>query len=338
MTEPLDGTAPTKEKAGSADPPITSVASLSYATAATEPCPPFAVLTPSGGIAKLLKLSKLAAALHHSHDIETIAYYTAGGKQHISVLDSRETITTYSTTNCSDFKETASSKGNIRCMAVSPTGRHVVISCTREKGSFFAVQDWPLDDAKRIWSHLPQPRTAFHVTATQDFFFYSFMKGNEVFIACMNIIPFGVQLNWIQGTGLSYHRTINAMQQEDGSLCILVTRHLEFSKQKAQAHTPALIAIDDTEVKWKMSFDDLDKDAANFDLRAVDNDGRNFFVLNAKAKCVYVVSPSGQRLGRILQHLQQPFSLSVHRATRKLAVVVGYTKIYFYSINYVREN
>ncbi len=264
-----------------------------------------------------------SVCIQHDRVIVNIACYSAGRKERISVLDEEGIITTYSKTADGSFTKTASTTNNYASdMAVSPTGHHMVISSTKKEESSVRVLCWPFNKEKLAHTR-PAKHSLSHVTTTEDFYFYSFKSSNEVRVACSRITPAEDELDWVQGTGLSQHRAINALQQGDGGVCILVSRDCKFWIPKGDARDPVLVAVNSSGVTWKLTLEDIHESKKQFDLRSIDNDGQHFFVLNRQANCVYKVSPAGEYLGRAMHGIVGPLSLSVRVCERKRTLAVA---------------
>ncbi len=295
-----------------------------------------AVDTGAGNTNKLPALSKLSSMrvkneqnLHFS----SVAYYSVGGKEQLSLLlkDSM-TLSSFSKREDDTFCLTSQSECETRCMAVSPSGRHVVLT---PDGDSLEIYDWPYNVGLCWYTALTKTGSAFRVSATESFFMYSFSKSNEVIIACMTLTDNNrSRLEWVQSTGMQHHRALNAIERDGEIQCVLLSRHLNFQKQPKEMETPALTALNSAGTLWSISFKNLDRNAKLFDLFCIDNDGQNFFVANAREKCVYVVSLSGQILGRILEHCNQAFNIAINKQALKLCLYNGFTNIVFYKIKY----
>ena len=89
-----------------------------------------------------------------------------------------------------------------------------------------------------------------------------------------------------------------------------------FIPGKSEKYEIALVALTSgKEELWSLTFDDLDPNATNFDLRGVASDSENIFVLNNKLNVVYYISDGGKCV-RTLSFLDTPpsfhFATSCH--------------------------
>ena len=79
-----------------------------------------------------------------------------------------------------------------------------------------------------------------------------------------------------------------------------------FIPGKSKNSEVALVALTSGEEElWSLTFDDLDPNATNFDLRGLACDSKNVFVLNNKLNVVYCVFDGGKRV-KILSFLDTP--------------------------------
>ncbi len=249
--------------------------------------PPQASASQENQLPSLLKLPLKFIDERDVKSIACIAYYSLGGKEHLSAyLKESTSIVTFCKTENDTFSKTRDDTRLISTLAVSPKGHHIVLA---PDGRSIDVYAWPF---VHLFNQFTKAGAAFKVSATENFYFYSFTKCDQVYVACMSIRDVGAVAEWTQIAGMRQHRTMNAMEQGH-KLCVLVSRHLEFGRQAKEAHTPALTALDDSGILWHISFQTLASSGRKFDMCCIDNDGRNFYVLNAQAKCVYIVSPAG---------------------------------------------
>ncbi len=278
-------------------------------------------------------LSKLSTKVKNEKDIKFLAYYSVDSREHLSVIFKDDNaLATLSKREDAVFYPISESKCDNSAMAVSPKGRHVIIS---PGGKSIDIHDWPYNKDKSLYTQLPKTGFAFHVTATETYYLYSYTKDNQVHVACMDCMEgSSPTVAWARPTGMGQHRTMDAMERDDEIHCVLVSRHLDFKQQTKQAHTPVLTALNSTGTLWSISFKDLDSTATKFDLCCIDNDGRNFYVMNAQAKCVYVVSPTGQVLGQSLNQFQQPFRIAINQEAQKICLVNGFNCVVFFKISY----
>ena len=64
------------------------------------------------------------------------------------------------------------------------------------------------------------------------------------------------------------------------------------------------------------------------------NDGRFFYVLNAKTDCVYLISSDGKVLSKILQNLDRSLRIAANSESKELVVASGGGRITVYKLLY----
>ncbi len=89
----------------------------------------------------------------------------------------------------------------------------------------------------------------------------------------------------------------------------------------------AVIAMTKQIVHWKITFNSVDPEASNFDLRSMATDGANVFVLNCRANAIYHISKNGTLVQKVnivggppKFNLYSPVSVALDARTKTLYV------------------
>ncbi len=267
--------------------------------------------------------------LNQDKHIVSVYYYSLNGREIVSIFTKNNTFEAFPLTKGSTVCVQSVHIPDASRITVNPNGRLLLL--TKDE-SEISLHDFPPNVELCQFRHKCRSSRAFHLASTKNFYLYTYNKANVVHVVCMCLTKFGATLQWDVATGISHHRAVNAMESDNGNVCVLVSRHLTLDRQETQPHSTALVAVNKSGPKWEVSFKNLDGSAKFFDLTSIDNDGQNFYVLNLQAKCVYIVcAATGLVLGKLLRDLYKPYSLAVNKHTHRIAIAHGYTRVAIYS-------
>ena len=262
--------------------------------------------------------------------IEGIAYYTMAGVENMTLINEDDDIEVHSLlliddphliTNCHSF--------DIAAFTVQSNGYHFILN---REDSEVLVHTWPLDTDDPSFKQDTREGTGSHITCTSNYYFYPYRQDGQVHIACLSTTRMPPKFEWSVKTGIPKLRAMNAMERGH-NVSVLVSKATAFG-QKPNPHEMALKAVRQGGLAWEISYRSLDSGSKQFDLRSIDNDGTNFFVLNSKSRFVHVISFNGQVLNKILQNLYKPLLLSINKEAKKLALVENNNNVKVFELFY----
>ena len=264
--------------------------------------------------------------------IEGLAFYTMAGVENITLINEilDFSMDVYSLSPIDDPNLIASCIcGNVAAFTVQSNGYHFILN---REDSEVLVHTWPLDITDPSFKQDTREVTGSHITCTSDYYFYPYRQDGQVHIACLSTARMPPKFEWSVKTGISKLRAMSAMERGH-SVSVLVSKAIAFG-QKVNPQEMALKAIRQGGPAWEISYRSLDSDSKQFDLRSIDNDGTNYFVLNSKTRSVHVISCNGQVLNKILQNLSKPILLSVNKEAKKLALVENHNIVNVFELLY----
>ena len=170
----------------------------------------------------------------------------------------------------------------------------VTVNAKRKTATFYPLQDRDCPGDAPIMS-IPMHKRANRIIASSGHFIcYPFHKGKEVYAA--------VSIVKDQTFSCLKELHIPFKSGRVRSLCMDICEHGNPVIICANAYIPgqseksevAVLAITSDRLLWQVTFNDLDPNAENFDLRSIVCEKDNVFVLNNKTNKVYNVSQSGK--------------------------------------------
>ena len=287
------------------------------------------------------KQQKVVAQLiaHHStfldpDKIEGIAYYNVAGVENMTLRgDNPATMSIYSLLTGDPHmisSEVGFIEPSITSFAVQPNGVHYIL----DRDEFeILVSNWPLGLSDPAFRLDTKKETSSIICCTPNYYFYCFKQDGCLRIACMSTVRMPPKFEWSTNTGIDKLRAMNAMENEQG-ITILVSKAVAYG-QKAQPQEVALKALNTSGCIWAMTYQQLESGSKQFDLRSIDNDGQNFFVMNSRTRSVQIISRTGQILNKVLKNLNKPVCLSINREAKKMAIVENNKNVKLYRLTYV---
>ena len=118
---------------------------------------------------------------------------------------------------------------------------------------------------------------------------------------------------------------------------LLVVVSCRFWYGTTDKNATALFALKKSKILWKITFDALDRNSKECDLRDMCNDGCYCYVLNTEEACVYMVSNDGDVLSKILQNLGMPRALACDPKTKNLVVACDDKRVTVYKLIYKEQ-
>ncbi len=304
---------------------------------ANEPKQPQAVAASVGGSASQQLHVKAVPTCRwtHGEKVDGIAYYTVAGQDKVTLSFSDKFIV-YSVDEQSAEQQSCMMMHIITGFCVQQKyNRHFVLDDEEKE---VRIYKWPLDLEKSSFRQHTKSPVLFTITSAPEFYFYAYLNSEEkIVIVCVGtsrLPPFKV---WECQTGLTRHRAMNAMATGADSTqpWVVISNACGFTA-KNKLHETALKCVCGAGIRWELSFKDFDQKATTFDLRSIDNDDTNFFVLNSKTNCITVVSGfNGSVLTKVDVTLKKPMCLSFNKVQRKLAVVENSETITLFDVHYL---
>ena len=253
------------------------------------------------------------------------------GVENITLINEDNDIEVYSLlliddphliTNCRCFDNAA--------ITVQSNGYHFVLN---RDDSEVLVHTWPLDTHDPSFKQDTREGTGSHITCTSNYYFYPYRQDGQVHIACLSTTRMPPKFEWSVKTGIPKLRAMSAMERGH-NVSVLVSKATAFG-QKPNPHEVALKAVRQGGPAWEISYRSLDSGSKQFDLRSIDNDGTNYFVLNSKSRSVHVISYNGQVLNKILQNLNRPLLLSINKEAKQMALVENNNNVKIFEMLYL---
>ena len=164
------------------------------------------------------------------------------------------------------------------------------------------------------------------ISGTDNYLVYSaWRKPTKSQIVCFSVTKDPSEFLWYRNFGPITPRSLSALESQKELLVVVAAESCHRKK------ATALIAVNGpSKPLWKITFESLDREAEEFDLRDMCNDGRYFYVLNTEEGCVHVISTDGVVLSKILHRLDTPRSLACNSERKELVVACrgGAVKVY----------
>ena len=169
------------------------------------------------------------------------------------------------------------------------------------------------------------------LSGTNNYLVYSaWRKSTKSQIVCFSVKKHPPKFQWIHKFGSFTLRSLSALESPKELLVVVAADSCQDRKKAA-----ALIAVNGpSKPLWKITFEALDREAEEFDLRDMCNDGRYFYVLNTEEGCVHVISTDGNVLSKILQNLDRPRSLACNSERNELVVACSGRAVKVYKLIY----
>ena len=276
-----------------------------------------------GRTVPLVKTEEIVTWQQRNDDVFGIACHSYGGRgvtilssSHLRVYKQNEGGMFHSTdhVNVVDLVTTFRE----RCHAMLDRGHH-------EVRLFYS---WPIfldEDDHRV---CVRGNAGSGISGTENYLVYSEspVRSTKSQITCFSVTEDPPKFLWMRNFGSFTPRSLSALESQK-ELLVVVAAGSCTDRKKATA----LIAVNGpSKPLWKITFEALDRDAEEFDLRDMCNDGRYFFVLNTKEGCVHVISTDGNVLSKILQGLDRPRALACNSESKELVVACsgGAVKVY----------
>ena len=266
--------------------------------------------------------------------IEGIAYYNVCGVEKMTLRgDNPPAMSVYCLLTGGPHM-TSSEVGfiepSVTAFAVQPNGVHFILDRDDFK---ILVSNWPFSLSDPAFRLDTKKEPSSIICCTPNHYFYCFKQDGCIRIACMSTVRKPPKFEWSTNTGIEKLRAMNAMENEQG-ITVLVSRAVAYG-QKAQPQEVALKALNASGCLWAMTYHQLESGSKQFDLRSIDNDGENFFVMNSRTRSVQIISRTGQILDKVLQNLNKPICLSINREAKKMAVLENNKNVKLYKLTYV---
>ena len=194
--------------------------------------------------------------------------------------------------------------------------------------------NWPISVYQADQRTYVQGKLDCGISGTENYLVYSaWENATNSQIVCLSVRKYPpefpcvpIEILWQRKFGPITPRSLSALELGN-KLLVVVASGSSSERKKATA----LIAVNGpANHLWKITFEALDREAEEFDLRDMCNDGRYFYVLNTKKGCVHVISTDGVVLSKILHNLDRPRSLACNSERKELVVASsgGAVKVY----------
>ena len=270
--------------------------------------------------------------IRNLHQIDGIAYYTMAGVENITLINENwvSSMDVYSLSPIDDPNLIASCMcDDVAAFTVQSNGYHFILN---REDSEVLVHTWPLDITNPSFKQDTREGTGSHITCTSNYYFYPYKQDDQIHIACLSTTRMPPKFEWSVKTGTSKIRAMSAMERGP-IVSVLISKAIAFG-QKVNPQEMALKAVRQGGPAWEISYRSLDSGSKQFDLRSIDNDGTNYFVINSKTRSIHVISCNGQVLNKILQNLSKPMLLSVNKEAKKLALVENNSNVKVFELLY----
>ena len=162
------------------------------------------------------------------------------------------------------------------------------------KNKIAAFYNDPFCPASAPFMRIPMHKSANRIIASSGHFVcYPFNKGKRVYVAVCLVENLTVTCQEEMHIPFKSGRVRSlCMYISQGGKPVIICTNL-YNPGNTEKSEIALMALTSDELLWQVTFDDLDPNAENFDLRGVVCDEDTVFVINSKASTVYHVSQSG---------------------------------------------
>ena len=196
--------------------------------------------------------------------------------------------------------------------------------------------DWPLllDKLNHVIPVTGQAGLGISGTKNYLFFTSQVVSPPQALIDCLSVVSYPPTRLWQWQVPIASQTpyALSALEKF-GRVIVLVSTY--YPDGNPPPENIALAAMTNTNRQfWRITFQELDKKITRFDLADISNDGEYFYLLNAQASCVYVISTEGEVLSRILENLNNPTRLAVNTESKDLVVACDETSIKVYKLVY----
>ena len=154
-------------------------------------------------------------------------------------------------------------------------------------------------------------------------------------IVCFSVAA-SPRCKWQIGLESFTPRSLSAMEKQE-HLMMVVAQSCGSTNGSPKKNATALMTLHGKTLVWVMAFATLDRNADRFDLIDMCNDGRYFYMLNARANCVYLVSADGNVLFKILQNLDRPLRMAANSESKDLVVASSGGAVIVYRLLYQKQ-
>ena len=272
----------------------------------------------------LVKVKEIVTWMQRDKDVRGLVYHSHGGGNVTIVSSSR--LRAYKQNG--KMWHSTEHADDIYRVTTFGEGWHAVLDVQHNEVRCY--YKWPIFLGKDACTKIPETlEIGCCISGTQNYLVYSAGKDSTSFpIKCYSVAynPPKLLRQW-------------ALRASPRSLSVLETpNHLlvviAYSLGTLRKNARAVFALYDTKILWKINFESLDREARNFDLSDMCNDGRHIFVLNTHECCVYLVSVGGKVMSKILRNLQIPRAIACDSKTKNLVVACYDKRVTVYKLDY----
>ena len=265
---------------------------------------------------------------HGCNSIRGMVSHNIGGEGLTILSSSQIRVYEQATGNLFHYEE---HNDNIGEIAIFGWRNHAIVN--RGANEVMTYGYWPLNLRQPERVIKVRGTASWSISGTQNYLVYGSKLDEKVCIVCFSMESHRPKFKWSQSIpGWSQERSVNAMELGPNQLVVLVANSCSGGLPTRQHD--ALVAIDGYDQLWTVSYRALDTTTERFDLIDMSNDGRYFYVLNARAGSIYLISMDGEVLCKLLQNLIMPVRFCVNKKTKTLTLARKGTEITVYSLEY----
>ena len=278
-----------------------------------------------------VKVKEAAAWKQKDEDVWGIACHSYGGGG--VTIASTLHLRVYKQIEGKMFHSTVYEEDDV-CDVTTFDGRnHAVLD--RKHGEVRLYYNWPIFHNNENHTIRVRGKAGYCISGTENYLVYSARQNSMAQIVCFSVAA-SPRFKWQLGLGSFAPRSLSAMEKK-GHLMMVVAQSCRSTKGSLKKNATALIALNGKSKMWVMAFEALDKNADRFDLIDMCNDGCYFYVLNAVANCVYLVSVDGNVLFKTLQNLDRPLRMAANSESKDLVVASGSGTVTVYKLLYKKQ-
>ena len=166
------------------------------------------------------------------------------------------------------------------------------------------------------------------ISGTDNYVVFTSKVNSSVRLWCYSVAKLFPERAWsVTIKSIQQVKSVNATERQDHLIVIVAGSY-------PQDTGTAVIATDGKKALWVLRFQDLDRTADSFDLSNISNDGRYFYVVNNKARCIYLISAEGKFLTKVLENLPSPVHLSINAQEKQMVVAYNGKLVKVYKLMY----